>query len=326
MWLYRWRAFWLEPCYQSLISSERGETRRIGPSGEKLIFIQGFWRSGTTLLHEMLSELPNCGAPRTWQCMNPVSMMLPSSAHKNSRTVQRPMDKLLVSDESPQEDEFALMMLGVPSLYRGFLDPRRLPELTPMYSQEYWAQSASTWIRTFEGLINRFCDPGNHGLILKSPNHVFRYRALKAHYSAARFVWILRDPAEVWRSNLKMWQAMIDQYSLWKASRRTLEEFLEVGLESYASLLEELHRQRVFLQQPVFRYESLARSPATIFPTLIDRLEIGPWSSISTELQTRLLARPRAALDRRDIPEGAPLSLLKRLREVQESILSEFRL
>jgi hypothetical protein len=42
------------------------------------------------------------------------------------------MDEGYIGTYSPQEDEFAALLLGEPSLYRAFIDPRRIDELTEM--------------------------------------------------------------------------------------------------------------------------------------------------------------------------------------------------
>ena len=58
IWLYRWRAFWVERSYKLLEKTGPAAEASAFPEGEGLIFIQGFWRAGTTLFHELLSELP----------------------------------------------------------------------------------------------------------------------------------------------------------------------------------------------------------------------------------------------------------------------------
>lgn len=320
-WLYSWRAVWLEFSYSAL----RKNSPPLSPNhqnGEGFVFVQGFWRSGTTLLHELLSEIPHCGAPRTWQCMDPSAMLVPRIRLRGNRTVQRPMDQISISTFSPQEDEFALMAMGVPSVYRGFLDPRRLPELVPLTNQAHWMQKErESWLRALDTFLAWCREPDNDHLIIKSPNHVFRTYALAAHFPKARFLWILRDPAAVWRSNLKMWQAMIERYSLWTAAKRELEDFLEAAFNAYADLLEEMQSNGSFLLQPAYSYELLTSYPSIVLPELLDSLGLGPWSELPIALQASLLAKPRTVADPREAPQDAPASVLNRLREIQDAIL-----
>ena len=249
-------------------------------------------------------------------------MLAPFIRQREDQAIQRPMDQVMISAFSPQEDEFALMSMGIPSVYRGFLDPRRLPELVPLTEPAYWLESNSQWLRTFEAFLALCLEPGRDCLIVKNPCHVFRVYALAAHFPKARSVWILRDPADLWRSNLKMWRAMIERYSLWTVQNRELEYFLEAALKAYAKLLEDLHCKGCFRDQPVCSYDALTNDPAAILPALVDRLGLGPWSDLDVSLQAKLLSWPKTTPAQREIPADAPESLLLRIRAIHETILS----
>jgi len=319
LWLYRWRAFWLERSYQLLRHTGPAASKFPFPDGEGLVFIQGFWRAGTTLLHELLSDLPQCATPRTWQCMDPSVLLSPAAQPRTSQAIQRPMDEIIITTDSPQEDEFALMSMGVPSVYQGFLDPRRLQDLKPLLQSSFWNDTHSDWGAVFEAFIAWCATPQQTHMVVKSPNHIFRTPALMTRYPRARYVWIFRDPEDLWRSNMKMWRAMIDRYSLWKAPEGALEDFLESALESYCVILESMHEQAIFRDQVVFSYESLANDPQRMLPKLIDQLELGPWSGFDEALRAQLLSRPRASksVSTRD----DALQVLSRTRKIQDAIL-----
>src|SRR5512140_3780085 len=87
------------------------------------IFIIGHWRSGTTLLHELLYLDARHSAPTTYACLNPSHFLITSRAQSNDRATKRPMDNMIVSADSPQEDEFALLALGALSPYIHWLFP-----------------------------------------------------------------------------------------------------------------------------------------------------------------------------------------------------------
>lgn len=322
LWMYRWRALWLERSYQALLNS--GPAMEPFPyfEGQGLVFIQGFWRSGTTLLHELLAEIPGCAAPRTWQCMDPSAVLTPLARPRTNQSVQRPMDQVIVSPFSPQEDEFALLVMGCPSIYQGFLDPRRLPELARLSDATYWA-TETQWLKTLEAFLAWCAKPGQNRMIIKSPNHVFRTEALAERFPKAQFVWIFRDPAAVWQSNLKMWRVMTERYSLWAAPPGVLEGFLGSAFAAYANLLEDMYGRGCFHEQPACAYEDLTSRASVLLPVLIDRLGLGPWSEFSAALQAGQLAKPQPAVECADIPPDAPVSLLSRLHEIQQAILND---
>ena len=67
------------------------------------VFIVGYWRSGTTLLHELLCNDPRYTFPTTYACINPHHFMLtqPDSSRRGEpKGLKRPMDDLVVHANS----------------------------------------------------------------------------------------------------------------------------------------------------------------------------------------------------------------------------------
>src|SRR5947209_16325342 len=83
------------------------------------LFILGHWRSGTTLLHELLVQDPRHGYPDTLQCMGPCQHLVTGPLLRRYVNwilpERRIMDNMAVGWGRPQEDEFALALLGAPS-------------------------------------------------------------------------------------------------------------------------------------------------------------------------------------------------------------------
>lgn len=319
IWLYRWRAFWLERHYRIMAMPDSSAPRFNYIDGAGLVFIMGFWRAGTTLLHELLATLPGFAAPATWQCMDPSAMVLPWRPNP-SIPVQRPMDQVMVSTESPQEDEFALMAMGVPSLYLGFLDPRRLPELTSLLDQDYWIGPGRRWISTLETFLAWCSKEQPRHLVVKSPNHLFRYRALAARYPEAKFIWLLRSPVSLWRSNLTMWTAMVDRYALWKHAGSEIQTFLAVALECYRSLLVDLKEEGFPANHRVLSYEDLLDDPGPELDQLLDFLGLAQDASWLENAIGRV--RPSPERTQHGFTEGSPMDLLAEIGDLQRRISS----
>jgi len=229
----RWAAYWFERL--SSLAARRCETVQL-PT--KIVFILGFWRSGTTLLHQELVEATGWATPRTWQCFNPADFLL--RAPPRERSTARPMDSGIIGTFTPQEDEFAALLLGEESVYRAFIDPRRFTELEGLLHQ--WADSnpaappplSSRW-ETFLKSISML-SPGP--ILLKSPNHTFRLPWLARRFPEASFIWLTRTREDVLRSNHRMWSAMIGRYALWHAQPGLLEGFLSTALKNHDEILE----------------------------------------------------------------------------------------
>lgn len=226
----RWQAWWFERL-------QRQQTARLPPPRPQRdpVFVLGLWRSGTTLLHEWLTALPGHASPATWQCFNPASFALTGPPSDLDAQLPRPMDGGHIRVGAPQEDEFALLLQGAPSLYRGFVDPRRLAALIGEVLDGDDRSWIGAWLQFLAGVETQ---AGGQRLVLKSPNHSFRVRTLAEIFPTARFVWIGRPATQVWRSNLKMWRAMFDAYALWPCPPSALEAFLAQCVQRYVEQLQ----------------------------------------------------------------------------------------
>jgi hypothetical protein len=262
------------------------------------IFILGFWRSGTTLLHELLAALPGHVAPGTWQCFRPATLRLaPAPAE---RETVRPMDGRPVGTRAPQEDEFALLLLGAPSLYRGFLDPRRLDTLVPLLDG-----SGGDWTGPFEAFARAVLAlaPEPARLVVKSPTHLFRQAGLRARWPAAPLLVPLRDPTSSWASALGMWRDMVALHGLWPAPEAALESFLSRAFHAAARHLVAL-AEAAEAGAPVAAcaLDALARDPAGTVSALLTRAGCPPDLAAQAALVRAAAAAPGRVRDH----DGAP--------------------
>ena len=95
------------------------------------VFILGHWRTGTTLLHELLILDPAHKSATTLQCMTPSHTIVSAPIFKRLLNClvpsRRPMDNMASNWDLPQEDEFALARLGLPSPYLSIACPNNAP-------------------------------------------------------------------------------------------------------------------------------------------------------------------------------------------------------
>lgn len=277
------------------------------------LFILGLWRSGTTLLHELIGRVPGHAAPRTRQCFRPASFRL-SSPPTGSVPVPRPMDDLMVSAESAQEDEFALLLLGCQSLYRGFLDPRRLSALDPLLE----GADADTWVPPATAFLRGVLSDSGKRLVVKSPNHLFRARSLLAAFPDSPILITLRDPAETYWSNLRMWTSMCALYGLWEPPSGAIEDFLSRAIAAAADSLVELVERR---DRPmaIVSFATLASDPAATAERALARIGLSTPNAAKALKDSApvLAATPRTP--RKTVPDCAAAACRK-LADVQAHI------
>jgi omega-hydroxy-beta-dihydromenaquinone-9 sulfotransferase len=241
------------------------------------LVILGYWRSGTTLLHELLAASGRWAYPTTHDCMNPQSFALNAGRVDLDASVRRPMDDMVVSSQSPQEDEFALLGLGARSPYEALLFPRALgPALALADPLDLTTEEEKRWCDTFLG----FCEivSGQRGglpLLLKSPLHACRITVLRKLLPGCRFVLMVRDPYAVFESTTRMWRTLFDCYALTPAPaldeiradvlvhRPVFEAKLAAGLRKLAP-----H------EYTIVHYERLVADPVAIIAKLYSALEL----------------------------------------------------
>jgi hypothetical protein len=214
----RWAAFWFDRLAE--VTKSRCATITLP---DKMVFIVGLWRCGSTVLHQELAQATGGATPRTWQCFNPADFLL--NPVPQERHVSRPMDQGVIGTFTPQEDEFAALLLGEDSLYRAFIDPRRLEQLTELLSQWKTCEAAAipplsakweTFLKSVASL-----NPGP--MLIKSPNHTFRLPWLAKRFPEAQFVSLTRPVDDVLKSNRRMWTSMMQRYALWQCEAQGLD-------------------------------------------------------------------------------------------------------
>ena len=256
------------------------------------IFLMGFWRSGTTFLHELFCCDSRFGFPSTYACLNPSHFLLTERVVRTRAAQQRtrrPMDDMQYSWGSPQEDEFALLALGAPSPYETLLipslmrDPRSLLDLNfrPIEEQERWKEAIQYFLRLLTVQQGK-------PMVLKSPPHGFRLHLLPTLFPESRYVVIERNPFEVFASNLKLWRTLLNLYSLEPFSAGDIEEFV---LAAYPLHEEAITTGARALRPGRFahvRYEDLVSNPMTEMTRLYGELSLGDFETVRPRIEQHL--------------------------------------
>lgn len=256
------------------------------------LFLLGFWRSGTTFLHELFCCDPRFGFPSTYACMNPHHFLLSErSFHKrvSSQPSLRPMDNMQFSWSSPQEDEFALFCMGAPSPYEALLVPSLMQDPQPLLDVRQWpAIERKQWAETLQLFLRLLSVQQGKPMVLKSPPHGYRLPILPALFPQARFVIIERNPYEVFASNLKLWRTLLDMYSLESISSEEVQEFV---LQAYV-IHEELLRQgkSTAPQGKISRvkYEDLTANPIAELQRIYSELDLDGFDQAHPALEQHI--------------------------------------
>lgn len=173
------------------------------------VFILGHWRSGTTLLHNLLSLDDRFAFPNLYEVFFPHTFLCTEDERTGlvapliPRT--RAFDNVAQGLDMPNEDEFATAAASLVSPYLWWAFPRSGDRYenylsfhgVPEPDVERWR---SAFLRFLKKLTLRYDRP----LLLKSPPHTARVRLLLDLFPEARFIHVHRDPYTVFRSTLHL--------------------------------------------------------------------------------------------------------------------------
>ena len=263
------------------------------------LFLVGYWRSGTTLLHELLALDEDFAAPSTYACFNPHQFLLTHHHAPASKRLARPTGDIALSPSSPQEEEFALLCMGPPSPYEAFMFPSALrqfealcnPDLFEHSQQRRW-NDAITWILKATAYL---CGADKR-LVIKSPTNSFRIARLSTLFPGATFVRIVREPCTVFASTLKLWQSMWERYALTAplAQDVLIERILETRIALERKLQDALRTLPVERIATV-RYEDLIADPCRTIDLLYQRLAFGDSSRLLPKVSAYMAQNPPSA-------------------------------
>ena len=119
------------------------------------------------------------------------------------------MDRMKAGFDRPQEDEFALCMLGLPSPYATIAFPNH-PAANPEYLdlETVPPTALERWKQGFLWFLKCLTYKQGKRLILKSPPHTARIKVLREMFPDAIFLHIVRDPYVVFPSTVNLWRSL----------------------------------------------------------------------------------------------------------------------
>ena len=267
------------------------------------IFVLGFWRSGTTLMHELLAMDERFCFPSNYAAFHPHHFVFTEKAAlaRGEGEIRRPQDGMTTGWGTPQEDEFALLALGARSPYEGLIAAADFgqammladPEDMPMAERKRWEK---IFLRFFRAV--RFAHNGK-AMVLKSPPHSYRVKTLRKLLPRARFILMVRDPAEVFESMMKTYRAFTLRYGL--VAGMPNRELRELVLRERLRCEEKLQTGLAGLgddRLAVVKFEDLTADPVAVMEKIYRQFALGDFEKVAPKLMQRArqggMARPAA--------------------------------
>lgn len=264
------------------------------------IFILGHWRSGTTYLHNVLSQDPQFGFCSTFHTTVPGAFITGEKQLKPivaaSIPSKRPMDNAALAPDLPQEEEYGIANISPYGYYNGWVFPKNMTtynSYVPIGNQA--PKRKHEWMQTYDFFIKKltYLHKGKQ-LLLKNPAHTARLDVLPEMYPQAKFINIHRNPYDVFYSMQKFMRIILPKYCV--QAPLSIEEMQDQILSMYKILYTTYIKQKETIPKESLieiRYEDFIKDPQPYIERIYKTLEIDGYEQAKQHI-TQYIASQRS--------------------------------
>jgi hypothetical protein len=258
------------------------------PLADDPIFIIGHWRTGTTLLHTLMSLDQRYAAPNNYQCFTPRHFLLSERWCTQFLNFprRRPMDNMDMGWHEPQEDELALCVLGFPSVFRNNAFPKHPKRYLESLTMEAVSRRrVKRWQRGLLEFVRYLNLRYRRPLVLKSPPHTGRIRTLLEIFPNARFMHITRSPMEFIPSTMHLWKALNQTNGFQKETENV--DCQDYVFECYRRMYDGFHAQKPSIPERNFcqiRFDELISDPLNTLRDAYEKLRLADFEEVAPTL------------------------------------------
>jgi omega-hydroxy-beta-dihydromenaquinone-9 sulfotransferase len=183
------------------------------------LFIIGHWRTGSTLLHQLMQLDPEMITPTLFQVAEPGCFLVSQNYYKPVMKFlldeYRPMDNVRLGMNEPQEDEYAIYRLTGHSPLERLVFPnnpnyflREYPDFVPR------DEALAEWEKQLLFFFKKLRYGKEKTIVSKNPFNSMRIKELCRLFPEARFIHLYRNPYDVVPSTLHLWNVVQSQNCL----------------------------------------------------------------------------------------------------------------
>lgn len=245
------------------------------------VFIIGHWRSGTTYLHNLMTQDSRFGYLSMYQAVVPDCSLIGHhwlrSLLAKVMPIKRPMDNVLWPMEGPQEDEVALAKVMPTGFYTQFLFPSKARHLFHKFvlMEGASAKDSDEFKRSYLHLMKvATIKADSKPLILKNPVNTARIRLLLELFPNAKFVHIHRSPYDVFKSASHLHQKLSVLTTLQTIDTKRADETV---LILYEEMMQRYLQDRALIPAENLvevRYEDLEQRPLEVIQRIYSDLDL----------------------------------------------------
>lgn len=261
------------------------------------LFVLGHWRSGTTHLHYILSKDKQFDFLTNYQAMLMNVSLLGRTWLKFLLAPlmpdKRPQDNIQLHPDYPSEDEQPFTSLSIHTGGQIFYFPRNIS-----YHDKYHTFKGVTshekrrFIKEYTHLLKTisYLNSGKKPLLLKNPHNTGRVKELYEMFNDAKFLFIHRNPYEVYSSMQHHFKKMISTQHLQELTQAEIHERIlycyETILQKYIEDAKRLPNNQII----EIAYTDLEEEPMLTIEKVYQQLNIASFENVKAEMNDYILS------------------------------------
>ena len=262
------------------------------------VFVLGHNRSGTTLLHKLLIRDPQFG-----YCKNS-DMLFPYIKTPFNRLIKYGLQKVfdflgvksfayrdtgLILDDPQEEDMCMTAMFMTASSYWGFVFPSSAKKNFNKFIYFDDPAAEKHWINEYLFFLKKISlKNGGKRLVLKNPANTARIDTLIRLFPDARFIFIHRNPENVFYSTKRIWDHAVSELGLQKTKEEVVLENIYFHYQQMHDAYENGKSAIADNQLCEISYAELEEAPLLTLEKIYRQLEIGDFSRVKPKFKEQL--------------------------------------
>lgn len=245
------------------------------------LFIIGLWRSGTTHLHNLITQDRNFAFFSTFQAYMPGVFLNGEKLFKplvdNSIPKKRPMDDVVMQSDFPQEDQYALGAFSKFSYYHGWCFPKNMDYYNRFVLMEKISRKTiEEFNHTYIYLIKKitYYNKGKR-IVLKNQDNTGRIKIINDLFPKSKFIFIIRNPYHLYLSMLRFMSIAIPRYCI--QTPPVFEKIEKIMLSTYKKIMKNylIQKKLIFDDNLIeIKYENLVAKPINELSKIYKNLKI----------------------------------------------------
>ena len=263
------------------------------------VFIIGFWRSGTTLLHNLLCQDPEAAYTTTFQTVFPNLILTQSWWLKplvnRFLPAQRPFDNVRMDMDFPQEEDFGLMNIQPVAIYKFLIYPAEFDSIVEqeLFTADLTPEMLAQWKEAYQSMIAKaMFNTGGTRYTGKNPCHLTRINLLMQMFPGVKFIFIHRHPYKVIESFYRFILSIIPGVQLQDIPPDFSREKIVM---LYCRMMNAYFRDREMIPSSdlveMKMDDFLCDIPAHL-EMIYDKFQMGDYSSVSARMEKFLSENP----------------------------------